>query len=111
MYNLHQLGWYGFQELSLTVAREVFGQTTMSFLSSRDGGRDGSFTGEWTTNANELLKGQFVFQCKFTSKNGYKLKLSDLTEELSKIDTLVKKGLCDIYILITNAGISGPVQD
>jgi len=107
MYDLHQLGWYSFQQLALTVAREVFGQTTMAFLSSGDGGRDGSFSGTWKPNDNIVFEGQFVFQCKFTNRVGYTLKFSDLSEEITKVDILVEKGLCDIYILITNAGISG----
>lgn len=109
MNNLHQLGWYGFQELSLTIAREVFGQTVMSFLNSRDGGRDGSFTGKWVSNGQRAFEGKFVFQCKFTSRNNHNLKVSDLKDEFPKAQVLVKKGLCDIYILITNAGVSGTV--
>jgi hypothetical protein len=48
MYELHRLGWKDFQQLCLTIAREVLGQTVESFLDSNDGGRDGAFTGEWT---------------------------------------------------------------
>jgi len=113
MYDLHQLGWYSFQQLSLTVAREVFGQSSMSFLGSNDGGRDGCFVGRWipTSNKNEIMEGQFVFQCKFTSQANYNLKLSDLKDELPKAKVLVENGLCDIYILITNAGISGRLSE
>lgn len=111
MYDLHKLGWYSFQELSLTVAREVFGQSVMSFLSSGDGGRDGSFTGKWIANDKQTFDGQFVFQCKFSERPNYKLRFADISEELHKIESLVKKGLCDIYILITNAGVSGRVSE
>ena len=111
MYDLHQLGWYSFQQLSLTVASEIFGQTTMSFLSSGDGGRDGCFVGKWTPNEREELEGQFVFQCKFTSKAIHNLRVSDLKDEIPKAEALVKKGICDIYILITNAGVSGNTEE
>jgi hypothetical protein len=111
MHNLHHLGWYGFQELALTIAREIFGQTTMSFLSSRDGGRDGSFAGKWVSTDNQELQGQFVFQCKFSNRVSYNLKLSDLKEEFPKAESLAKNGSCDIYVLITNAGVSGPLAE
>lgn len=111
MYDLHRLGWYGFQELCLTVAREVFGQTVMSFLGSHDGGRDGCFTGKWKVDTNNTWKGKFVFQCKFTNRSNYNLKLSDLKDEFPKAKSLTERGLCDIYILVTNAGVSGALQE
>ncbi len=111
MYDLHRLGWYGFQELCLTVAREIFGQTVVSFLDSRDGGRDGCFTGKWKSESNQLLEGNFVFQCKFSSQPSARLKFSDIADEVSKAEGLSKRGLCDIYILITNSGVSGPIEE
>lgn len=35
------------------------------------------------------------------------LKPSELTDELQKVEKLVAGGLCDVYVLMTNAGISG----
>ena len=32
MYDLHILGWHSFQQLCLTITREIFGQTVESFL-------------------------------------------------------------------------------
>ena len=107
MYALHSLGWSSFQHLCLTIIREVLGQTVESFLDSRDGGRDGAFAGTWKTTGQEHLSGKFVVQCKFTSKINYTLKASDLSDELSKAKKLVARGLCDSYMLMTNAGISG----
>ena len=66
MYELHNLGWNSFQQLCLTIVREVLGQTVQSFLDSGDGGRDGAFTGTWQRNEQEDLAGRFVIQCKFT---------------------------------------------
>ena len=107
MYDLHNLGWHSFQQLCLTVASEVLGQTVESFLDSNDGGRDGAFTGQWHTGGGEDLSGRFVIQCKFTSRIGHRLRPSDLADEAPKIAKLVERGLCDAYVLMTNAGLSG----
>ena len=107
MYDLHNLGWNSFQQLCLTIAREVLGQTVQSFLDSGDAGRDGAFAGVWRPQGGEVLSGRFVIQCKFTGKRDHVLRLSDLTEEVGKVERLVAKGLCDVYVLITNAGLSG----
>jgi len=55
----------------------------------------------------EHLSGPFVIQCKFTSKINYVLKASDLSDEVGKAKKLVAQGLCDSYVLMTNAGLSG----
>ncbi|WP_197685429.1 hypothetical protein [Nitrospira japonica] len=83
------------------------GQTVESFLDSGDGGRDGAFVGTWKTARQEHLSGPFVVQCKFTSKINFTLKASDLFDEAKKVKKLVTRGLCDSYVLMTNAEISG----
>ncbi|NQU08055.1 MAG: hypothetical protein HQ583_05795 [Candidatus Abyssubacteria bacterium] len=107
MYDLHNLGWNSFQQLCLTITREVLGQTVESFLDSNDGGRDGAFAGQWNPTGHEDLRGRFVIQCKFTSKISYVLRPSDLSDEVAKVTKLVERGLCDSYVLMTNAGLSG----
>jgi hypothetical protein len=107
VYDLHSLGWHSFQQLCLTVTREILGQTVESFLDSNDGGRDGAFTGIWTAHGSENINGRFVIQCKFTNKKNQNLHASDLTGELKKAKRLVKKDLCDCYVLMTNAGLTG----
>lgn len=107
MYDLHNLGWNSFQQLCLTITREILGQTVESFLNSGDGGRDGAFAGKWKPKGQEDLSGAFVIQCKFTSKLNYVLQLSDLSDEVEKANRLVAAGLCDSYILMTNAGLTG----
>jgi len=107
MYDLHRLGWNSFQQLCLTISREVLGQTVQSFLDSNDAGRDGAFTGTWKPAPGQLLTGNFVIQCKFSSKASYLLKKSDITDELPKVQKLVDDGLCDVYVLMMNAGVSG----
>ncbi|NOT23097.1 MAG: hypothetical protein HOP22_10285 [Nitrospiraceae bacterium] len=109
MYDLHNLGWHSFQQLCLTIAREIFGQTVESFLDSADAGRDGAFTGTWIPSQGEALSGRFVIQCKFTSRRDKNLTQSDITDEVAKAKRLVKGGRCDCYILMTNAGLSGSV--
>lgn len=107
MYDLHRLGWNSFQQLCLTIAREVLGQTVQSFLDSNDAGRDGAFTGSWIPAPGQHLSGKFVIQCKFSSKAGYLLTKSDMADEIPKVRKLVSDGLCDVYVLMTNAGVSG----
>jgi hypothetical protein len=107
MYDLYNLGWSSFQQLCLTITREILGQTVESFLDSGDGGRDGAFAGKWKANGAEDLSGAFVIQCKFTSKINYVLQVHDLTDELVKAKRLADVGLCDTYVLMTNAGMTG----
>ena len=83
------------------------GQTVESFLDSRDGGRDGAFAGTWKAVGQECLSGRFVIQCKFTSRVDAVLKASDLSDEVEKTRKLVERGLCETYVLMTNAGITG----
>ena len=107
MFHLHTLGWHSYQQLCLSVLREVLGQTVQSFLDTNDGGRDGAFSGIWSQQNDKSLSGRFVVQCKFTSRLGHSLTPSDLEDEFSKAERLVIKNECDIYILMTNAGVSG----
>jgi hypothetical protein len=106
-YELHKLGWHSFQQLCLTIAREVLGQTVQSFLDSKDGGRDGAFAGTWKPKKGDSLKGAFVIQCKFSSKPTKVLKVSDVAEEIEKARRLVQLKRCDCYLLLTNLEISG----
>lgn len=108
MYDLHTLGWNSFQQMCLTITREILGQTVESFLDSSDGGRDGAFAGTWRTMEQEDLTGSFVIQCKFTTRRNHSLQLSELEDEVEKARKLAAKGLCDSYVLMTNAGLSGP---
>ena len=107
MYELHTLGWSSFQQLCHTILREILGQTVESFLESNDGGRDGAFTGSWKPAGNEDMAGRFVVQCKFTSRINRPLRASEITDEIEKAQRLVERRLCDCYVLMTNAGISG----
>lgn len=107
MYQLHRLGWNSFQQLCQTICREVLGQTVESFLDSNDAGKDGAFAGTWTPALGEVYAGRFVIQCKFTADAGHNLRPSDIKDEIEKVRRLVAVGQCDVYVLMTNAGISG----
>lgn len=107
MYELHRLGWNSFQQLCQSICREVLGQTVESYLDSNDAGKDGAFTGTWTAMPGEVYSGHFVIQCKFTADAGHRLSPSDIKDEVEKVRRLVAAGQCDIYVLMTNAGVSG----
>lgn len=109
-YDLHLLGWHGFQQLCLTISSEVLGQTVAIFLDTNDAGKDGAFSGTWKQKDGEDLEGKFVIQCKFTNKADTNLALSDVADEFEKIERLVNSGRCDCYILMTNAGVSGQFE-
>lgn len=111
MFELHKLGWNNFQYLCHTVLREILGQTVESYLDSNDAGKDGAFTGIWTQTDGSDLKGRFVFQCKFSARRDNNLKIADLKDEFKKAKKLVQKKRCDCYILLTNAGISGDLDN
>lgn len=110
-FNLHTLGWHSFQQLCHSILRDRLGQTIESFLDVNDGGRDGAFTGVWTAEGVESLTGNFVVQCKFTSQAGKALQASDVSDEIDKAKRLASRGLCDVYVLMTNAGVSGEADE
>lgn len=103
---LHTLGWKAFQDLAVAVASEVLERPIQTFLSSKDGGRDGAFWGTWP-GAPDVPEAKSTIQCKFTGKASATLKLADMSAELTKIESLAARGLAHDYILITNAGVSG----
>lgn len=112
-FRLHTLGWSAFQDLTLTVLRQVLGQTVEQFAQTNDGGRDGAFCGNWRpvtgpgSDAVEALEGPFVVQCKSAQAESATLTPSDISSELSKVRELVDAGLCAVYILATNATVTG----
>ena len=110
-YELHSLGWKAFQDLCATIAREVWGQTLQTFHDSRDGGRDGAFSGVWLPKKGEAFAGPFTSQCKFTGKRDKQLALVNLKDELLKAKRLADKGLAKNYILMTNASLTGTAEE
>jgi hypothetical protein len=108
-FELHTLGWRSFQDLCAAVLREVWGQSVQPFADSRDGGRDGAFYGRWNSGPGsyDLPQGPFVFQCKFIARRDKTLSLSGVADELAKIARLVSLGICESYVLVTNARVTG----
>lgn len=107
-FDLSSLGWKSFQDLCGTILREILGQTVTVFPANKDGGRDAAFSGAWTRSGSEALQGEFVVQCKFAARKS-NLGPRDIDPELLKIRRLVRRGLCDIYVLMTNSTISAEV--
>lgn len=104
---LHTLGWKAFQDLSVAIMGEIFGHEVQAFYDSNDGGRDGAFRGKWTDKKGNEHMGAFTAQCKFTSYYNDGIKLVDVKDELEKAKRLAEKGLCDHYVLFTNAKLTG----
>ncbi len=110
-YELHTLGWKAFQQLCVTIASELWGQTVQGYFEGNDGGRDGGFYGAWVPRGNEKLDGSFAVQCKFSALPNRSLAFSDLSEELAKARRLASRGLADNYILFTNLRLTGKVDE
>ncbi|TFF36189.1 nSTAND3 domain-containing NTPase [Mucilaginibacter psychrotolerans] len=106
-FQLHKLGWSSFQSLCHSICKEVFKQPIERYLDSKDGGRDGAFTGIWKEPSGKEIRGRYVIQSKFTSKVNEKLTVADLKDEYEKVKRLAKDGRCDFYLIMTNAEISG----
>src|SRR3954471_13194513 len=87
-YELHSLGWKAFQQLCVSVAAEVWGQTVQGFFDSHDGGRDGAFYGTWISSERQMFDGSFTVQCKFSQKPERSLNLTSVAEELGKATRL-----------------------
>jgi hypothetical protein len=109
-FNLHTLGWKSFQDLCATILTEILGQTFQTFSPGHDGGRDGAFRGHYQPQGGESLGGSFTAQCKFTNTPGKSLTVSDITPELPKARQLNRRGLADIYLLLTNYRVSAEVD-
>jgi hypothetical protein len=67
-YELHSLGWKAFQQLCVSVAAEVWGQTVQGFFDSHDGGRDRAFYGTWTSTKGDMRPSKAVSQCSASSR-------------------------------------------
>jgi hypothetical protein len=103
-FQLHQLGWFAFEQLCRTICREVWGQPIEAYSRGPDGGRDGSFYGPWSNGSDQS---RAVLQCKHTSVSGGHLSLTDMDSEFAKVGRHVAAGRCDVYLLMTNARVSG----
>lgn len=105
-YALHSLGWKAFQDLCGTILRTKLSPLVQSFSPSRDGGRDGAFEGEWQREAGQGVDGSLTVQCKHTSISDVNFSARAVKSELNKALALVKRGLADNYLLLTNYKVS-----
>ena len=115
-FELHTLGWRAFQDLCAAVMRTVLGQEMHAFADSNDGGRDGAFYGSWRnvpsgTSQRHQVDGPFVLQCKHSRRVGTTLSESALESEFAKIPSLVERGLCRSYVLMTSARMTGQAEE
>jgi hypothetical protein len=112
-FELHSLGWRAFQDLCMAVMRTELGQEVHAFADSNDGGRDGAFYGTWHNppSGADRIDGQFVLQCKHSKKADATLSASGLNDEFAKIHPLVQRGLCQSYLLLTSARVTGNAEE
>lgn len=103
---LHSLGWKAFQDLCITMTREILGQAAEQYAPTADGGRDGAFCGEWHDDCGNHLDGTFTVQCKFGGQPNQFLSRSSVSDEIPKARRLARKGLATYYILMTNYSVS-----
>ena len=104
-FELHQLGWYAFEQLCRTICREVWQQPVEAYTRGPDGGRDGSFYGPWQDGSDGGSPA--ILQCKHMSNSAAHLAMSDLTLELKKVRRHVADGRCNVYVVMTNARVTG----
>lgn len=110
-YDLHTLGWKGFQDLCSTLLAEIWGQTVETFFDTFDGGRDAAFYGVWKPDASMVYAGSFSAQCKFTAQPHKSISALDLDTERSKAARLAEQGLADNYFLLTNYSLTGAAEE
>jgi Novel STAND NTPase 3/Restriction endonuclease len=106
-YHLHRLGWSAFEDLCLQIMRVALGETCARFRPGPDGGRDGWFQGRSAglLVTQNRLDGNFIVQCKHTSRPCDALGNRDLKKETEKLQKIAKMTPCH-YILMTNRQVS-----
>ena len=102
-FELHQLGWFSFEQLCRTICRESWQQPVEVYSRGADGGRDGFLYGPWRDGATDSPA---ILQCKHISNAEAHLSLTDLGPEIEKIKRHVAAGRCDVYIVMTNARVT-----
>jgi hypothetical protein len=102
----HTIGWKSFQDLCTHVCETELDCPVDIYREANDGGQDATFlippkiTGKSATG---------TIQCKHTSDPKRRMKLSDLTSEIPKIERLVKEEQADTYIFVSNMGVDAPI--
>lgn len=101
---LHTLGWKAFQDLCAQICAETLGRTVSIYREAQDGGQDAVFL-----LPAGMGVGEATVQCKFSGKSELRLKLSDITTELSNVRKLVDQGRAHSYYLLTSMGVDAPI--
>ena len=102
---LHTIGWRAFQDLCSQVCEVVLSRPVEIFREAQDGGQDAVFLIPSGSDAPAIG----TIQCKHTSEAGKALKAGDLSGEIENVNELVKAGLADSYVFMTNMSIDAPV--
>lgn len=102
---LHTIGWCAFQDLCSQVCEVVLSRPVEIFREAQDGGQDAVFLIPSGSDAPSIG----TIQCKHTSEAGKALRAGDLSVEVKNVEELVKAGLADTYVFMTNMSIDAPV--
>lgn len=102
---LHTIGWRAFQDLCSQVCEVVLNRPVEIFREAQDGGQDAVFLIPSGSGAPPIG----TIQCKHTSEASRALKAGDLSGEIENVEKLVKAGMTDTYVFMTNMSIDAPV--
>ena len=103
-YNLHKLGWKGFQDLAICIAEVYLDKPIQTFSETHDSGMDGLYRGKKTEPNSEHLS---IIQCKYNSNGNTRFSNSKLKNELEKLEKIASEEKVGDYTLITNYSVSG----
>lgn len=116
-YRLYELNDLEFEELVVQLCIKWLGEGVTPFAPGKDGGRDGKFHGkaQCFPSTNSPLEGHVVIQAKHVATFDRSCSDKDFTrllkKETEKIEDLIKKGLCDHYIVFTNRRYTGGTDE
>ena len=102
---LHTLGWKAFQDLCAQVMEEELKSTVSVYREAQDNGQDAVFLAKSVDGLTMVG----TVQCKFSGKQGKRLKPSDITGEIEHVEQLVAKQMAVVYYFITSMGVDADV--
>lgn len=106
-YELHTLGWKAFQDLCLTIVKEVFGQNSQMNAYVKDLGKDIIYIGHWIDKNGKQREGLTLVQCKHSCDSNKKLVPSDVSGEIEKVRKIHLKEPVNTYTIMTNMEVTG----
>ena len=112
-YPIHMIGDKKFEQLVALICQEILGTGTIIFADTKDGGRDGRFTGEAQKYPSSVKgwDGKIIIQAKHTIKIAGSCSDSDFNTQLKgeypKLKKLLESGEIDYYLLFTNRQLTG----